>query len=79
VFAAMGFYPLDPVSGNYLLVSPLFDAIEIKLPDNKLLKLITHRSTEDAKYIKELKWNGKVYDKNYLRHASIIKGGKLEI
>lgn len=79
MFAAMGFYPLDPVSGNYLLVSPLFDAIEIKLPDNKLLKLITHRSTEDAKYIKELKWNGKVYDKNYLRHASIIKGGKLEI
>jgi predicted alpha-1,2-mannosidase len=79
VFAAMGFYPLDPVSGNYLLVSPVFDSIKIRLPDKKLLELITHKSTADAKYIKEVKWNGRNYDKNYLRHASIVTGGKLDI
>ena len=79
VFASMGFYPLDPVSGNYLLVSPIFDSIKIKLPGNKLFEIICHKNDADAQYIKSVKWNGKMYDKNYLQHASIIKGGKLDI
>jgi predicted alpha-1,2-mannosidase len=79
VFAAMGFYPLDPVSGNYLMVSPLFDSIKIKLPGNKIFEIICHKKNPRDQYIKEVKWNGNMYDKNYLQHASIIKGGKLEI
>ncbi len=79
VFASMGFYPLDPVSGNYLLASPIFDSIKIKLPGNKLFEIICHKSDADAQYIKSVKWNGTIYDRNYLQHASIIKGGKLEI
>ena len=79
VFAAIGFYPLDPVSGNYLLVSPLFDSVKIKLPGKKLFEIITHKTNPDAQYIKEIKWNGRKYDKNYLPHALIISGGKLEI
>lgn len=79
VFAAMGFYPLDPVSGNYLLVSPLFDSIKIKLPGRKTFEIIAHKSNSKAQFIKEVKWNGRSYDKNYLQHDSIMKGGKLEI
>jgi len=79
VFASMGFYPLDPVSGNYLLVAPIFDSIKIKLPDNKLFEIVCHKVNADAQYIKAVKWNGKVYEKNYLQHADIIKGGKLEM
>ncbi len=79
VFAAMGFYPLDPVSGNYLLVSPLFDSIKIKLPANKTFKIITHTNNSNAQFIKEVKWNGHLYDKNYLLHPAIMNGGKLEI
>ena len=79
VFASMGFYPLDPVSGNFLLVAPIFDSIKIKLPGNKLFEIVCHKVNADAQYIKAVKWNGKVYDKNYLQHADIIKGGKLEM
>ncbi|MDP4285067.1 MAG: GH92 family glycosyl hydrolase [Bacteroidota bacterium] len=79
VFAAMGFYPLDPVSGNYMMVSPLFDSIKIKLPREKSFEIITHKTNQGDQYIKEVKWNGKIYDKNYLQHSSITKGGKLEI
>jgi putative alpha-1,2-mannosidase len=60
-------------------VSPVFDSIKIRLPDKKLLELITHKSTADAQYIQVVKWNGRNYDKNYLRHASIVTGGKLDI
>lgn len=79
VFGAIGFYPLDPVSGNYLLVSPVFDSIKIKLPGNEIFEIICHKKNPGDQYIKEVKWNGKIYDKNYLQYASIRKGGKLEI
>lgn len=79
IFAAMGFYPLDPVSGNYLLVSPIFDSIKIKLAGNKIFEIICHKKSPEDQYIKEVKLNGSGYDKNYLKHTSIIKGGRLEI
>ena len=31
VFAALGFYPVDPVSNEYQLCSPLFDSVTIRL------------------------------------------------
>jgi putative alpha-1,2-mannosidase len=49
------------------------------LPGNKIFEIICHKKNPRDQYIKEVKWNGNMYDKNYLQHASIIKGGKLEI
>ncbi|HUZ59399.1 MAG TPA: glycoside hydrolase domain-containing protein [Hanamia sp.] len=79
IFGSIGFYPLDRISGNYLLVSPLFDSIKIKLPGNKIFKIITHKSDSKTQFIKEVKWNRNIYDKNYLQHVSIMKGGELDI
>lgn len=36
VFASVGFYPLNPVSGEYLLCSPLFDKVNLQLPGKKV-------------------------------------------
>ncbi|CAL1518707.1 GH92 family glycosyl hydrolase [Chitinophaga sp. MM2321] len=79
VLASMGMYPLDPVSGKYLLCSPLFDDITIHLEGNKTFRIITHKESDDAKYIAAIKLNNKKYAKNYLDYASLIKGGTLEI
>ncbi|GLS25162.1 GH92 family glycosyl hydrolase [Marinibactrum halimedae] len=35
VFSALGFYPVNPASGDYVLGTPLFDKVEIALPDQK--------------------------------------------
>jgi predicted alpha-1,2-mannosidase len=78
IFASMGFYPVDPVSDVYLLCSPVFDRVEIKLPDGRSLKIITHKESKDAIYISSVKLNGKVYTKNYIRYNAIMNGGKLE-
>ncbi|KAG6909199.1 hypothetical protein DXG01_001505 [Tephrocybe rancida] len=32
IFGAMGFYPVNPVSGEYVIGSPFFDKITIGLP-----------------------------------------------
>jgi predicted alpha-1,2-mannosidase len=79
VFAAMGFYPVDPVSNNYLLTSPLFDKVTMKLQDNKVFELRSHKTSATALYIQQVKWNGKAYRKNYITYSMIIQGGKLEL
>lgn len=79
MFAAMGFYPLDPISGEYLLCSPIFDKVSIKLPGGKILTIITHKKSINAKYISTVKWNGLSYSKNYINYNSLIKGGQLDI
>ncbi len=78
VFGAMGFYPTDPVSGEYQLCSPLFDSIKVALPGKKQLSVICHKADPGAVYIRAITWNGKPYDKNFIRHGMLQEGGKLE-
>lgn len=78
IFAAMGFYPVNPVSDEYLLSTPLFDAITLEL-QNQQLKIICKKQSPQSAYIKKILWNGKVYDKNFIRYADIMKGGVIEI
>jgi predicted alpha-1,2-mannosidase len=79
VFAAMGFYPLNPVSGEYLLSTPLFDKITVLLPGGKEFEMITHKTNDDAIYISKVIWNGKAYSKNFITHQLLMSGGKLEL
>jgi predicted alpha-1,2-mannosidase len=79
IFAAMGFYPVNPVSGNYEISSSVFDRVTIKVAENKTFKITMHKSTEGVKYISAIKLNGKPYVKTYLQYADIMKGGTLEV
>jgi predicted alpha-1,2-mannosidase len=79
IFAAMGFYPVNPVSGEYMLVSPLFDNLRIQLPGNKIFEIVTHKKSPTAIYIDKVIWNGKSYTKTFITHSMIVKGGKLEV
>jgi len=79
VFASLGFYPLNPVSNEYLLCAPLFDKTTIRLPGGKILQISTKKASPDAAYISSATWNGKPYPLNYLRHADLMQGGKLEL
>lgn len=79
VFGAMGFYPVDPVSNNYQLASPLFDNIIVKLPENKTFEIKTIKSSSSAIYIESIRWNGKMYSKNFITYRMLLQGGKLEM
>jgi len=79
VFAAIGFYPLNPVSGEYQLCSPLFEKTTLQLTGGKKLEIVCNKKGNDAIFIGSVKLNGKLYDKKIIRYADIMKGGKLEI
>ena len=79
VFAALGFYPVNPVGNEYLLCAPLFDRATIQLPTGKLLKISCQKTSPTAAYIASATWNGRPYLLNYLRHADLLGGGQLEL
>jgi predicted alpha-1,2-mannosidase len=79
MFASMGFYPLNPVSGEYLLCAPLFNNISISLPNGKTFQIICHKTGKDAKYIHAVKLNGKLMTEKFIRYSDIIKGGNVVV
>ena len=79
VFAAIGLYPVDPVSGEHLLCSPLFDKITLQLPGNKKLQIVCHKQSATDSYIQKIRLNGTPYKKNFITYSDIMKGGILDI
>jgi predicted alpha-1,2-mannosidase len=77
VLSAMGFYPVTPGSGQYAIGSPLFEEIRIKLGDGKDFIITATNNNSSNIYIKSANLNGNKYEKSYLAHEVIIKGGKL--
>ncbi len=78
VFSAMGFYPVNPANGIYDLGSPIFDTVIIQLENGKNFEIIAHNNSDKNIYVQAIKLNGKIYEKLYIKHKNIIKGGKLE-
>lgn len=79
MFASMGFYPLNPISGEYLLCAPIFDKVSIRLSNGKVISIITHKKSKSSQYIYAVKWDGISYTRNYINYNRLIKGNRLEI
>ncbi|MFC4210222.1 GH92 family glycosyl hydrolase [Pedobacter lithocola] len=77
VFAAIGFYPVDPVSGNYQLTSPAFQQTQISFSNGNKLNIKAVKNTKNAIYIKRISLNGKSYNVNHVSHKDLIKGGEI--
>ena len=75
VFSAMGFYPVCPGSGQYVLGTPYFDKMTLHLSNGNTLVINASDNTHDNRYIGKMTFNGQPYDKNYIEHADIVKGG----
>lgn len=79
VFSALGFYPVNPASGEYVIGSPTVDHAEIMLPGGKKFTIVVKRKGgAGAVYVKSVKLNGHKLDGYVLKHADIMKGGTLE-
>jgi len=79
VLSALGFYPVDPVSGNYVFGSPLFEHATLELNRGNELVIETVGNGADKPYIQEITWNGSAYTKSWFSHADIEGGGKFKI
>ncbi len=77
ILSALGFYPVDPVSGIYVLGSPLFDVAEVRVGDGKLLRIRAEGNAPDKPYVQSVRWNGREWRHNWITHKDLIQGGEL--
>ncbi len=79
VFSAMGFYPVCPGSGEYVLGAPLFKKITLNLTNGKKFIITAPENNENNLYRNETKLNGKPYSKLFISHNDLMKGGTMNI
>ena len=77
MFSAMGFYPVNPVSGEYVFGAPQLPESVLHLADGKTFTIKAEGLSEANKYVKSITLNGEPYTKNFISHADIVKGGTL--
>jgi predicted alpha-1,2-mannosidase len=78
IFTALGFYPLNPASGDYLIGSPLYSKITFDLPAGKAFSVTAVNNSEQNIYIQSAKLNGMPLKIPVIHYADIVAGGKLE-
>jgi predicted alpha-1,2-mannosidase len=77
VMSAMGFYPVDPSSPDYILGSPLFDHVTMHMENGKNFEIVARNNSEKNIYIQSATMNGKPWNKPWFSHADIANGAKL--
>jgi predicted alpha-1,2-mannosidase len=75
VFSALGFYPVCPGTDQYVLGAPLFKKVTLHLENGKQFVISAPGNSDLNKYVQSAQLNGKTYDKNWISHFDIEKGG----
>lgn len=78
VFSSMGFYPVNPVGGQYIIGSPIFDEVTIHLSNGKDFIVKTNNNNPTNYYIQSAKLNGEKYEYSYFDYETMMKGGVIE-
>jgi predicted alpha-1,2-mannosidase len=77
VLSALGFYPVCPGDTNYLVGSPLFDRATLKLAGDRTFTIVAKDNGPQHPYINTAKLNGTSFDRVYLSHQDLLRGGEL--
>ena len=77
LFSAMGFYPVAPVTGEYVIGSPLFKSVEITLPNKKNIFIDAKNNSKENIFVNALKVELESYSKNYINHNDLENGARI--
>ena len=79
VMSALGFYPVDPSSPDYILGSPIFDKATIHLGNGHDFTIVAHNNSAKNIYIQSATLNGKPWNKPWFSHSDMVDGGTLSL
>lgn len=77
VLSAMGFYPVDPSTPDYILGSPIFDRVRLRMGNGKVFEIVARNNSAKNVYIQSATLNGKPWSKPWFSHADIADGATL--
>lgn len=75
VFSSLGFYPVTPATDQYVIGSPLFKKVTLKLENGNQFVITAKDNSEKDFYIESTRLNGKNYEPTYLQYDDIQNGG----
>lgn len=76
VFSMMGFYPVCPVSNQYIITTPSFDEVKILLPGNKIFLISSVKKDPNNNYIRVITKDGGRFNNWFITHEEIVKGSR---
>jgi predicted alpha-1,2-mannosidase len=77
-FAAMGFYPVNAVTGVYVIGSPMVERATLhNKKAGTTFTVVTENNSEKNLYIQSATLNGKPLTRAWFTHADILAGGEL--
>jgi predicted alpha-1,2-mannosidase len=77
IFSSMGFYPVCPGSGEYVIGSPSVDEAVLQLENGKQFTIRAKNVSSKNIYIKSVTLNGQPLNRTFIRHSDIVEGGEL--
>lgn len=77
ILSALGFYPQNMGSGQYVIGAPYFDKVTVHLEGGKDLVIEAKNNSSENDYIQSMTWNGEAYNNCYLNHADLVNGGHI--
>lgn len=77
LFSALGFYPVNPADGRYVLGSPEVQEATIHLPTGKTFKVVASNQSAENVYVESITLNGSPLTTFYITHQQILDGGTL--
>ncbi|GAA5483213.1 hypothetical protein Hsar01_02442 [Haloferula sargassicola] len=77
VFSALGMYPVNPASDEYVIGSPIFDKATVHLDNGKTFTVTADTNGPMRPYIQEASLNGEPLNRCFLRHGEITSGGEV--
>ncbi|MCP9237462.1 GH92 family glycosyl hydrolase [Lewinella sp. JB7] len=78
VFSALGFYPVAPATGEYVLGAPLFRKITLQLENGNTVVINAPENSDENRYVRQLRLNGEAYGKNWVGHNTLMEGATLD-
>lgn len=80
IFGVMGFYPVEPASGEYAIGAPQFPLLTVNFESDgkpRRLKIIANSLSAENKYIQRVTLDGKPLAKPFISHQQLVSGHEL--
>ncbi len=77
ILSAIGFYPVNPADGSYVIGAPHFETAVVELGGGRAFTVRAPGVSPTNKYIQSATLNGRQLNRCFITHADIVAGGEL--
>lgn len=78
IFSALGFYPVCPATGQYVLGAPYLPYMKLTLENGKTVEVKAKGVSDKNRYVESVRLNGKPYPKMYITYDDLKNGCTIE-